>query len=775
MAKNKRRSPAKLADVTANSRGRGAAEKPKKLRKVPPQESGRVELSREGLRLVRVMGGEQTTEMIPLRAGAMHYFRLDPYSWREGLRALVAMELKLVETYIPWQAHERVEDASTDGEGARSPQFDFTGHLDVAAFLREAHALGLKAIVRPGPHINAELTDFGIPERVLWNPACQARTPRQNPVILPAPPRAFPVPSYASRVFLDETARWFAAVGNELRDLVWPKGPIVLVQIDNEGAFYFRDGVYDQDYHPDALTQYRAFLKQRYSTIGELRRVYYPNGQREGQSEGQREAHSDLHADKQTGARELKGGGERTDAHGNERGHDQASEHSFDTVLPPDQYDVQSADDLPRHLDWAESHEVLLANAFADMQAALARAGLGGVPCFHNLPMGESATPLHPSFVRRDRKGRGLDLIALDYYHSAGDHRAIARRTSELVVACEALDHPAFAAEMGAGAPPFFPPLDERDAAFTVLCAMAYGLRGYNVYMAVERDRWLGSPIDSDGVMRPFAGFWKKLGAAFDRVRFGELLRDTPARLVIPRSIRRLARVMHAFGPVSQALFRVMGGGLRETVLEDAIDFGEGHGEAPPMRAGRMLVAAERALEEEGIAYALVDSGDASIALGDAKWIFLPTSCGVDPKVTDAIRAAARKGAQVTFAPSEPLRDDAFRMLAPSSSRALQGTHLLCADDALDVATIRAHLHAVVPTLPRIAVRPTQCAVTVHRNVNGAARVVFILNPTKTRQRLTAIIPGVKRVRDLIDGTVHDLEAGVVNDANTVRFCEVEG
>ena len=32
-----------------------------------------------------------------------------------------------------------------------------------------------------------------------------------------------------------------------------PRGPIVLVQVDNEGALYFRDGEYDQDYHPDSL------------------------------------------------------------------------------------------------------------------------------------------------------------------------------------------------------------------------------------------------------------------------------------------------------------------------------------------------------------------------------------------------------------------------------------------------------------------------------------------------------------------------------------------
>lgn len=673
-----------------------------KPRKSSKAAKARIELIRAGIRL--------GNEVVPLRAGACHYFRLERRAWRPALEALVTMEMRYVETYIPWQVHER----GSSGE-ANEVRYTFDGNLDIAAFLREAHELGLYAIVRPGPHINAELTDFGLPERIVWNAECQARTPRMNPVMLPAPPRAFPVPSYASKLFLDETAKWFAVVGDHLRDLVWPKGPIVLAQIDNEGSLYFRDGIYDQDYHPDAIAHYRAFLKDRYKTIAELRRAYGITAER------------------------------------------------FDDVLPPLRYDVQSAEDLPRHIDWAESHEALLAESFAAMARSLGDAGFAGVPTFHNLPMGESATPLHPALVRKS----GLDLITLDYYHPAGDQRAIARRTSELAVACDALDHPAFAAEMGAGAPPFFPPLEERDAIFTLLCAMAYGVRGYNIYMAVERDRWLGSPVDRDGVLRPFAAFFRKLGAAYERVKFNTLVRDVPARLIVPRSVRRLARVMHAFGPVSQALFRVMGGGMQETVLEDQIDFGEGHTDAPPARAGRILSAAEKALDEEGIPWALVDGGDADIALAGAKWILVPTSAGVDVGLLNAVQSS---DARITFAPSPPRRDGAFRPLSP---RVRPTGDVLVGDESIDVGAIRHHLRTDGRCeVPRIDVN-APCAATVHHDAEGNPRVVFLINPTRARQRAEAAIPGVTRVRDLLDGTTHDLAAGVAIEPLTVRFCEV--
>src|SRR6202142_2495780 len=133
-----------------------------------------------------------------------------------------AMGLRVLDTYVPWGVHE-----TAPGEhdfGSRDPR------LAVASFLEMAHELGLRCVLRPGPHINAELTFFGLPERIVWDPECQARTPGGHPVMLPIVPVAFPVPSYASEAFLEETADWYRAVGKRLSRLRWPDGPIVLVQ-----------------------------------------------------------------------------------------------------------------------------------------------------------------------------------------------------------------------------------------------------------------------------------------------------------------------------------------------------------------------------------------------------------------------------------------------------------------------------------------------------------------------------------------------------------------
>ncbi len=254
-----------------------------------------VEVRPQGLWLV------DREELVPLWAGAMHYWRHAPEDWGPCLDAMKAMGLRLVDTYVPWGVHETAQGTFDFGERY--------GRLDVARFIRLVGERGMHAIVRPGPHINAELTFFGLPERVVWDRECQARTPRDNPVILPIVPVAFPVPSYASNAFHDETALWFDAVGRVLAPLLHPHGPIVMLQVDNEGALYFRDGPYDQDYHPDAITLFRAFLRDKYSSVKALRDSWVV----------------------EPGV-------------------------TFATATPPVRFDANQANELARHLDWMEFH-----------------------------------------------------------------------------------------------------------------------------------------------------------------------------------------------------------------------------------------------------------------------------------------------------------------------------------------------------------------------------------------------------------------------------------
>jgi beta-galactosidase len=665
----------------------------------------RVTAFREGLRL-----GET---VLPLYAGAMHYFRHAPEEWAAGLDAMVAMGLKLVDIYVPWGVHE-----------TRPEHFDFGEvhpWLDVAQFVRMAGERGLYVIVRPGPHINAELTYFGLPERVVWNSDCQARTPKGNPVMLPMVPLGFPVPSYASDAFHDETARWFEAVGNVLAPLRYPDGPIVMVQIDNEGALYFRDGAYDQDYHPDAIRQFREYLRAKYHHIRDLRTAWNQD------------------------------------------------QLQFATVEAPTKFDAVEATQLARHMDWVEFHEVMLANAFARFTVALEDAGLSGLATMHNLPMGEAATPLNPARMRG-----AIDVVALDYYHHATPegHAVIARRTTELVCRTEGTNTPAFGAEIGAGFPPFFAPMDEKDSLYTLLGAMAYGLRGFNLYMAVDRDRWVGAPIDVHGTPRPFADSYRAILRALDRTQFHTLRRRAEVRLVMPRSLRRLARAAHAFGPITPTAFHISGAGYGQSMLEGDL----GLGETAPLVAQQYLEAFERALDERGIPYGFVGGEGLAESISGAKWVISALAGGVKREFVEDLRKAAQAGIRVTVGPRIPTRDGSMReMDAPHD---ISGLELLTLDDFAQVQALVGRRVDELQLRGHTA-SPPSVKVTLHEDAQGAARVLFVMNPTPVLQTTFLALREPHELCDAIDESAPRIarEGGgftVQMPARSVRIFEIK-
>lgn len=665
-----------------------------------------VEVHPHGLLLQR---GEGQDAVLPLWAGAMHYWRHAPEQWGPCLDAMKAMGLRIVDTYIPWGVHETAHGTFDFGENF--------ARLDVTRFMRLCAERGLHVVARPGPHINAELTYFGLPERVVWDPECQARTPRNNPVVLPIVPTAFPVPSYASDAFHDETALWFEAVGRVLAPLQYPHGPIVMWQIDNEGALYFRDGPYDQDYHPDAVRLFRSFLREKYSSAKSLRDAWNePNV-------------------------------------------------TFATAVPPHRFDAKTADELPRHMDWVEFHEHLLASAMARFAKALENAGCASVPTMHNLPLGEAATALNPG-----RIAQVVDLVGLDYYHPANPkhHLTILRRTGELAARCEGVRVPPYGAEVGAGFPPFFAPLDDKDSLYTLGAALAYGLRGFNLYMAVDRDRWVGAPIDEHGLPRRLADDYHALIEALDGVKFNTLRRRAPVRLVVPRALRRLSRATHAFGPVTPTLFNVAGAGPLESCLEDDLGLTEGtggiegHAPAAPIAGESFVRAFERALLARGVPFAYAGGEALEASIEGASWVVCTTAGGLKRDVLDTLRDAQARGAAVTIGPTVPQRDGSMRVLdRPHDVRGLDVEPL---DDPsrADALVARFVEELGLPTFPS---DPATVYVTVHEDEEGTPRVAFVMNPEP--EAVLATVGLGTPARAIVDLLPHTREAARIEPSTT--------
>ena len=533
--------------------------------------------------------GEQR---VPLLSGAAHYFRLERSSWRPALQALQELGLPMVESYVPWGVHEPEPGRLDFGE------VDPRKNLD--AFLRLAGELGLLVVLRPGPNINAELTYNGLPRHVVLDPENQARSPAGRAVPFVAPPRMFPVPSYASAHFRRATGAWFQKVSQVVAPHLWPEGPVVLLQIDNEAAFYFRDGPYAQDYHPDARRAYIEFLKGRHGTLAQLCQI-----------------------------------------------HDQQW-NCWEEVEPPARFDAQAAAGLPRALDWMRFQEHLLCDALQHMREQLRETGLGAIPMFHNLPLGDSGLPASGAQL-----SRAVDLVGLDYYHRRRDLKAVKERTLRLAGQSPLPYSP----ELGVGAPFWFAPLSASDSLQTALCALAFGLRGFNLYMAVDRDRWYGAPIDVEGKPRPSAEPLGRLIRALQQLAFHELDRKVEVAICLPREYALLTRATHTLGALSPAVLEVFGCGANDACLSDRFGFA-----APIQLAWTEFVQrARRALDTAAIPYVYVDGDQDLSNLPDLKRLFAPTFEFAERSRIDRLRQFAARGGRVLFGPQVPHLDEDIR------------------------------------------------------------------------------------------------------------------
>jgi beta-galactosidase len=149
-----------------------------------------------------------------IRSGEMHYPRVPREAWRDRMRKMKAMGLNTLCTYVFWNLHE-----------PEPGRFDFSGNLDLAAYLRTAQEEGLFVLLRPGPYVCGEWEFGGFPAWLLKEPGLKVRS---------RDPR-----------FLAAAERYLNRVGQEIGGLQVDKGgPILMVQVENEYGSFGSDAEY---------------------------------------------------------------------------------------------------------------------------------------------------------------------------------------------------------------------------------------------------------------------------------------------------------------------------------------------------------------------------------------------------------------------------------------------------------------------------------------------------------------------------------------------------
>lgn len=146
--------------------------------------------------------------------GSVHYFRVPRAYWRDRLLKMKACGLNTLTTYVPWNLHE-----------PQRGTFDFSGNLDLEAFVRLAAEVGLWVILRPGPYICSEIDLGGLPSWLLRDSGMRLRTTYKG--------------------FTEAVDLYFDHLMSRVVPLQYKHGgPIIAVQVENEYGSYNKDPAY---------------------------------------------------------------------------------------------------------------------------------------------------------------------------------------------------------------------------------------------------------------------------------------------------------------------------------------------------------------------------------------------------------------------------------------------------------------------------------------------------------------------------------------------------
>ncbi|MEA2062774.1 MAG: beta-galactosidase [Gemmatimonadota bacterium] len=463
-------------------------------------ERSRVQVSRSGFML--------DGRLHPVYSGSFHYWRHEVSLWPRLFDRLRRMGLNTVCTYIPWGVHE-----------VSRGRFDF-GRQDkrknLEAFVKLADRKSFKVLLRPGPHINSEMTYFGYPARVLFDPEIAARTSQGTVEVMDTMGGQFPIPSYSSEKLYLEAGVYFDSLAPVIAPLTYPRGgPVIGIQADNEMSYFFRIWhPYSVDYHPQALELYRGWLMEKYSgDLVRLNRIYLAHYQ------------------------------------------------SFDLVEPPRRFSGEKYPDLPPYMDWAEFRQWRIQWSLNRIARMFAERGLAGIPVFHCLPGGCRA----PFSIPDVERSPGIDIDGINGYHdraSYEENRMVSR-------AAAGQNLFPFRPEFGGGLwlTADYDPRTPEDCQSAALTTLMHGVKGLNFYMAVERDRWLAAPVRADGgVRREYFDRYSSILRFLREMRFHEFEKQVEIILLFNHGLDRL---FHLVGQGKNSPLSIP-----DELFEETVDFG---------------------------------------------------------------------------------------------------------------------------------------------------------------------------------------------------------
>jgi beta-galactosidase len=614
---------------------------------------------------------------VPVYSGTVHYWRLERDRWPLILDQVQSLGFGMIETYVPWSVHE-IAPGQFDW-GTIDPRKDFE------TFCQLCEERGLYLLVRPGPLINAELTDFGFPEWVLLDPTVQAQTALGSLHLDAAagfhPPRPFPVPSYASPTFYEAAGLWFDAVCPIIARHLAPIGCIVAVQSDNESCYLFQDQPYATDYSLDSIAAYRRFLGERYGTIAHLNEIY-----------GQRYP-------------------------------------DFDAIEPPRDCEISTAADVPRHRDWVEYKERYIHNLVVQIAQMMRARGVQGVPIFHDVAW-QYSTPLDIARLEADS---AIDWVGINLYRSPQQYAGLVQRVRYLAGTTRLPFVPEFVSGIWSHHAQTPTAAEEE---FVTLAALMHGMRAVNFYILVERERWQGSPITRHGAFRPaYADFYRRLSTFLQRYPLGTFSRHPHVAVLLNYDLGRYAAMASTLHYAHIDLLR-----LPEALGVVDLDLGfrwDVTHESDHHRSDNWLGRVVTQLKQQQIDYDISDSHIDPYRLQRYPVAYIPMVDFMDAADQQRLLDYVAAGGHLVMGPGVPYLDSNLRPCAILSDVVQEPGEVAWGSGHITWVTNDAP--AVDPARHRLSstIRWDDAQVEIIEQVREQQRLVFVANPTQHARQVT--------------------------------------
>ena len=135
--------------------------------------------------------------------GEYHFSRDCRENWPRELAKMKAGGVDIAATYVLWIYHEEIEG-----------EFDFSGDLDLRAFVEECAAQGLQVMLRIGPWAHGECRNGGFPDWLIAS--------------------GIPLRTNDPR-YMEKARIWYERIYQQVKGLFYKDGgPIIGVQFENE-------------------------------------------------------------------------------------------------------------------------------------------------------------------------------------------------------------------------------------------------------------------------------------------------------------------------------------------------------------------------------------------------------------------------------------------------------------------------------------------------------------------------------------------------------------